>query len=126
MNFTRLRNAIVVCLLCVSFATSQSTNENRPRLTNKEVLELVKAEVSAEVIVAKIKVSRCNFDTDPTVLSELKRNGVSNEVLKAMIEAPYGSPKVEKLAEKVTVTESIPKSEPEVVEARAKTDRWHV
>ena|SRR5713226_6303042 len=64
-----------------------------PRLSNKEIIKMAAAGVSSEVIISKIKISRCNFDTDPTLLAELKQKGVSNEVLKAMIEAPYGFPK---------------------------------
>jgi hypothetical protein len=51
--------------------------------------------LSNEVIIAKIKTSRCNFDTDPSILAEMKHNGVPNEVLRAMIEAPYGPPRRE-------------------------------
>lgn len=71
---------------------AQNTAENLPRLTNKDVLEMSKASISPEVIIAKIKVSRCNFETEPLILAELKRNGVSNDVLMAMINAPYGKP----------------------------------
>lgn len=53
---------------------------------------MVKATICSDVIIAKIKASRCNFDTNPSVLSELKYKGVPNDVLKAMIEAPYGAP----------------------------------
>jgi hypothetical protein len=63
-----------------------------PRLSNKEVLEMVKAGLSSDVIIAKIKVSRCTFDTDTGVLSELKYKGVPNPVILAMVEAPYGIP----------------------------------
>lgn len=56
---------------------------------------MTRAQISSEIIVAKIKVSRCNFDTSPTVLAELKQNGVSDSVLLAMIQAPHGSPVVE-------------------------------
>jgi len=69
------------------------TAEEMPRLTNKEVLGMVQAGISSGVIIAKIKISRCAFDTDPTQLVELKSRGVPDEVLQAMIEAPYGLPK---------------------------------
>jgi hypothetical protein len=62
---------LIVCMtvtvLCVQ---AQNGGETRPRLTNKEVLEMVKASISQEVIIAKIGVSRCNFDTDPSILAE--------------------------------------------------------
>src|SRR4028118_838868 len=57
-------------------------------LTNKDIVSLVKAGISSDVIIGKIKRSRCQFDTDASVLADLKREGVGNEVLKAMVEAP--------------------------------------
>ncbi|MEJ7576443.1 MAG: hypothetical protein WKF74_05525 [Pyrinomonadaceae bacterium] len=91
--------AFTAVLLCQSaslvFATpARQTNpqETLVRLTNKEVMEMVRSGLSADVIVAKIKRSRCNFDTFPGVLAEMKRNGVPETVILAMIEAPYGMP----------------------------------
>jgi hypothetical protein len=95
---------MLTILLAVYGALGQE-DASVPRLTNKDIVSMVKAGVSPEVIISKIKISRCNFDTDPTVLAELKQNGVSNETLKAMIEAPYGLPKQE-LIEKPSVAPS--------------------
>ena len=53
---------------------------------------MVRSGLSADVIVAKIKRSRCAFDTFPGVLAEMKRNGAPKTVILAMIEAPYGAP----------------------------------
>lgn len=72
---------------------AQNGNETLPRLTNKDILAMAQAGLSSDVIIAKIKISRCNFDTEPTQLVELKTKGVANEVLQAMIEAPYGNPR---------------------------------
>lgn len=84
---------VAACLTLVALAVqAQNTAESLPRLTNKDVLEMVKASIAPEVIIAKIKVSRCNFDTEPSILAELKRSGVSNDVSMAMINAPYGKP----------------------------------
>lgn|SRR5574341_86530 len=79
-------------LLATTICSAQEDAALAPRLTNKDVLTMVKAGLSSEAIIAKIKVSRCNFDTDPGVLSELKQRGVPNEVILAMIAAPYGPP----------------------------------
>ena len=62
-------------------------------LTNSQVVEMVKANFSAEAIIAKIQVSRCHFDTNPTVLAELKYRGVPDAIIRAMAEAPYGAPR---------------------------------
>jgi hypothetical protein len=63
-------------------------------LTNKDVIALVKVGIADDVIVDKIKRSRCRFDTEASTLAELKQAGVSNEVLKAMVNAPGDSPQV--------------------------------
>lgn len=59
-------------------------------LNNKDVLQMVERKVSTETIVKTIKSSPCTFDTFPSVMKELKRRGVPEEVLEAMIDAPYG------------------------------------
>jgi hypothetical protein len=62
-------------------------------LTNAQVVEMVKANLSTEAIIAKIQVSRCHFDTNPSVLDELKYRGVPDAIIIAMAEAPYGAPR---------------------------------
>jgi hypothetical protein len=59
-------------------------------LNNKDVLQMVEKKLSAETIVQTIKASPCTFDTFPSVMKELKRRGVPEEVLEAMLDAPYG------------------------------------
>ena len=84
---------VLALFLLAQSLIAASPQETLLRLTNQNVMEMVKAGLSTDVIIAKIKSSRCNFDTDPSILTELKHQGVSNEILKAMIEAPYGPPK---------------------------------
>lgn len=57
-------------------------------LTNKDILELHKAGLTEQVLVAKIKSSQCNFDTSPSQLSQLKSAGLPDAVILAMVEAP--------------------------------------
>lgn len=85
---------VFACLTLLLSSAQAQNGENLPRLTNKEILEMTRAGLSSDVIIAKIKVSRCTFDTEPTQLVELKSKSVANEVLQAMIEAPYGNPRV--------------------------------
>jgi hypothetical protein len=59
-------------------------------LSNKDVVTMVENKLSVDVIVKTIKSSPCTFDTFPSVMKELKGRGVPEEVLEAMIEAPYG------------------------------------
>ena len=59
-------------------------------LNNKDVLMMVQNHQSEEAIINVIKTSPCTFDTFPPVLKDMKRRGVSDAVLQAMIDAPYG------------------------------------
>ena len=59
-------------------------------LNNKDILLMVEKKLTPEVILQTIKTSPCTFDTFPSVMKELKRRGVPEQVLEAMIDAPYG------------------------------------
>lgn len=59
-------------------------------LSNRDILLMVGKRVSQENIVGVINTSPCVFDTFPPVLDDLKRRGVPEPVLKAMVRAPYG------------------------------------
>lgn len=59
-------------------------------LNNKDVLLMVQKHVSEEAIIKAIKSSPCTFDIFPPVLQDMKRRGVTDAVLQAMVEAPYG------------------------------------
>lgn len=63
------------------------TQQTDARLTNKDVLEMVKAGLSPAIIVAKIKGSTSDFDTSPTALQELKSAGIPDEVMLVMVQA---------------------------------------
>ena len=85
---------LVLCTLALVVASAPSTSgqETIIELTNADIVTMVRAKLPPELIIAKIKSSRCRFDTFPTVLSELKYKGVSDEVLMAMVQAPVGAP----------------------------------
>jgi hypothetical protein len=74
-------------------AVAQEQKAEAP-LTNNDVLELLMAGISTEIIVAKIKASKCNFDTSPETLQKLKIAGVPNEVMMAMIQASPSKPTI--------------------------------
>ncbi|HZN07449.1 MAG TPA: hypothetical protein VFB65_11725 [Pyrinomonadaceae bacterium] len=57
-------------------------------LTNKDVVEMLKAGLTPEVVVAKIKSSETNFDTSPAALAELKATNVPDDVILAMVKGP--------------------------------------
>lgn len=88
---------VLVWCLVVPFSGTLTTTRAQSQLpgeplTNSEIVEMVRTKLSADDIVAKIKTSRCHFDTNPTVLDELRYKRVPEAVLVAMFEAPFGAP----------------------------------
>ena len=49
---------------------------------------MVKAGLGAEIVAAKVKNSTCKCDTSPAALAELKKSGVPDNVILAMVQAP--------------------------------------
>jgi hypothetical protein len=77
-------------LLTPSFVAAMPGETDVTSLSNKDVLAMVQNNVPEEAILRAIKSSPCTFDTFPPVLKDLKRKGVPESVLQAMVEAPYG------------------------------------
>jgi len=68
-------------------------------MTNQTVVEMVKAGLSERVIVAKIRTSPTNFDVRADALIALKKNGVPEKVIEAILSpsasaesSPSGAP----------------------------------
>lgn len=61
-------------------------------LSNKDVVQMLKQGISAEVVVAKIRSSPGVFDTSPPALQELKKEQVPDEVMLAMVTAGVSAP----------------------------------
>ena len=59
-------------------------------LNNLTIIEMVKANISQEVIIAKIQSSEVNFDTSATALQNLKKAGVSDAIVLAMVQKASG------------------------------------
>ena len=87
---------LTISLAVLAVPTTQTQDPNaaaKPQtvsstLGNKEVLEMIKAGLTAEVIVAKIKSSPTSFDTSPAALAELKSANVPDTVILAMVNGP--------------------------------------
>lgn len=61
------------------------------KITNKTVIDLTKAKMSEDVIIAAINGGEPSFDTSATGLVALKNAGVSDKVMQAMIGAKAGA-----------------------------------
>jgi hypothetical protein len=71
-------------------AQGQQPQEAGQRLINKDVVEMLKTGLAADVVIAKIKTSPTSFDTSVTALQELKTAGVPDNVVLAMVQAATG------------------------------------
>ena len=79
-----------VLMVSGASATAAANPLDVTSLSNKDILTMVEQKMGTEAIIKTIKSSPCTFDTFPSVMKELKRRGVPEEVLEAMIDAPYG------------------------------------
>jgi hypothetical protein len=80
----------LLLLLTPALANAMSGETDITPLSNKDVLVMVQQHLSEEAIISAIKSSPCTFDTFPPVLKDMKRRGVPDSVLQAMVQAPYG------------------------------------
>ncbi len=55
-------------------------------LTNSDIIQMQKAGIAQDVILAKIRTSSSEFRTNPQDLIQLKQAGVSDEVIAAMVD----------------------------------------
>lgn len=97
----RLVSAILMLSLGMAVIASPSRSQDpaapksqqpaAPALTNKDVVEMMKAGLAPDIIVAKIKSSETNFDTTPAALAELKAANVPDTVILAMVKPAFAS-----------------------------------
>ena len=79
MRATRITVALAVAWLVVAPAAAQEV------LTNDSIIQLTRAKFTESVILAKIRSTPSTFDTRADALIALKRAGVSDKVLEAML-----------------------------------------
>jgi hypothetical protein len=88
-----------------SFALANNGLGSVNELTNKDIVNLVSMQISPEIIVAKIRASACSFDTSTSALQELKKAGVPDSVILAMVEVPQ-SKKEDSSSQKLSIKPS--------------------
>lgn len=74
----------LILLLWTASAFPQSSTG----MTDADVAQMIKAGFSSSVVIAKIKSSSCDFDTSLPTLVALKKDGVPQDVIAAMISTP--------------------------------------
>jgi hypothetical protein len=74
-----------------STSQPETTDVSAAVLTNKDILDMHKAGLPPEILVAKIKSGECHFDTSPVQLKRLKAAGLADPVILAMVQAPVAA-----------------------------------
>jgi len=80
-----LLHLLVAAPLIQTQEPAQNQTPSASLLTNKDVMDMVKSGLAADVIIAKIKSSPSKFDTAPSALAELKTANVPDAVILAMV-----------------------------------------
>ena len=84
---------IVLAIVCLTYSSvSQAQhNQNNTPLTNAAVVKLSKAGFKEKTIISIIMARLPNFDLSPDRMIDLKRNGVSEKVIVAMLARQEGA-----------------------------------
>jgi hypothetical protein len=81
-NLIRL---VLIAAACCAGATGSQAQQPEPPLTNAAVVKLVRAGFKEKTVIAIINNRPNRFNLDPDKLIELKRNGVSENIILAML-----------------------------------------
>lgn len=97
----KLISAFLLLLLLIQSSTSltvnaqqeaaksiQSSKTSVTPLINQDIIRMVKADFTAETIIAELRSAPCDFVTTPSALRQLKDEGVPDAVILAMVMAP--------------------------------------
>jgi hypothetical protein len=82
---------ILVLVAAVGLSLPGATSLAQEVLTNDSVIQMIKAGLPEAVVIAKIKSTATKFDLKTDSLVSLKKAGVSDKVLEAMVAAGSGS-----------------------------------
>jgi hypothetical protein len=92
----KMRLLMAIVLLAIA-STAQQAGPSRTALTNGDVETLADAGFSEEFIVEMIAAGRPEFDTTASAMAELKKHGVNENVIRAMVgsHSASGGPKAD-------------------------------
>jgi hypothetical protein len=92
MKPSMIRAVLVLALVAlVGLSLPGATSLAQEVLTNDSVIQMVKAGLPEAVVIAKIKSTATKFDLKTDSLVSLKKAGVSDKVLEAMVAAGSGA-----------------------------------
>ena len=95
MPGARLLQLIVLLALSVTLPAASPAQTSDPVLTNADVVKMAKAGLPESIILREIQMSRTDFATSPAALIELKRQGVSEGILGAVLDSRMGTTRSE-------------------------------
>lgn len=81
--------ALIITVLSTGFVGAQKTDNNTP-LTNAAVLKLVRAGFKEKTVISIIDARPPSYDLSPERMIELKRSGVSENIILAMLSRQQG------------------------------------
>jgi hypothetical protein len=84
MKFRKILFLLVLCSFPIGSPIAQETQRT---LTNADIIKMAKSGISEQTIILMIQKTAPKFDTSPDALIELKREGVTDAVLNAMLSA---------------------------------------
>ena len=82
---------ILLTCLCLVLAVGASAQQPDAPLTNVAVVKLVKAGFKEKTVITIINSRPANYNLDTDHLIELKRNGVNDNIILAMLSAQMGT-----------------------------------
>ena len=86
-----MKRILSTAFLCLSLFAIGNAQQPEPPLTNAGVIKLVKAGFKEKTIISIIMARLPNFDLSPDRMIDLKRNGVSEKVIVAMLARQEGA-----------------------------------
>jgi hypothetical protein len=87
-----MKQLFIVTCLCLSLFVVGNAQQPDAPLTNTSVIKLVKAGFKEKTVIAIISNRPADFKLDTEQLIELKRNGVNENIILAMLASQMGTP----------------------------------
>jgi hypothetical protein len=78
---------LAVALFCAALLLAQEKQQSKP-LENADIVQMVQNRFDEDTLLTVIDVNDTHFDVSPAALIELKKAGVSDKVIRAMLAAP--------------------------------------
>ncbi len=81
------KQTVLATALTIVLAFALQVSGQSEVLTNADVMRMMEAKLTDDLIVSKIKASTCSCDTSVDAILKLKNAGVSDTVIQAMVTA---------------------------------------